>query len=76
MYGNVVDKDLSEILQRFLVKFIRGESLRLYHNEIRGIDAIDWKKYPEALIITNDEIHCEPIDKKLNELGALQDFIS
>ncbi len=76
MYGNVVDKDLSEILQRFLVKFICGESLRLYHNEIRGIDAIDWKKYPEALIITNDEIHCEPIDKKLNELGALQDFIS
>ena len=76
MYGSVVDEDLSEVLRSLLVKFIRGESLQLYHNEIRGVDAIDWKKYPEALMISNDEIHCEPIDKKLNEFGALRDFIS
>ena len=38
MYGNVVDEDLSEVLRSLLVKFIRGESLQLYHNEIRGID--------------------------------------
>jgi len=76
MYGNVMDKDLSEVLQSLMAKFIRGEALRLYNNEIKGIDALDWKKYPKALILSNDKILCEPIEGKLTEIKGLTDSIA
>jgi len=76
LYGNVMDKDLSEVLQTLMTKFIRGEALRLYNNEIKGIDALDWKKYPMALNLSNDKILCEPIDDKVTEIGALMNFIA
>ena len=76
MYGNVLNADLSEILQSFLLKFINGEALNLYNNEIKGVDAVDWKKFPKALIISNDKLKCEPVADKLTELNSLVDFIS
>ena len=58
MYGNVMNQDLSEILQLFLHKFISGEALRLYHNEIHGVDDLNWKALPAALIISDGIIRC------------------
>ena len=58
MYGNVMNQDLSEILQLFLHKFISGEALRLYHNEIHGVDDLNWKAFPAALIISDGIIRC------------------
>ena len=76
MYGNVMDSDLSEILQSFLVKYIRGDALQLYNNEIKGVGAIEWKKYPKALLVSGDALRCEPIADRLTEIKGLLDFIS
>jgi para-nitrobenzyl esterase len=76
MYGNVLNADLSEILESFLYKFINGEALNLYNNEIKGVEAVDWKKFPKALIISDDRLKCEPVADKLTELNSLVDFIS
>ena len=76
MYGNVMDSDLSEILQSFLTKFIRGEALRLYNNEIKGVGAVEWKKFPKALLVSNNALRCEAIADRLTEIKGLLDFVS
>ncbi len=76
MYGNVMNKDLSEILQTFLKKFISGDALRLYHNEIYGFDALDWEAFPQALIVSGGEIVCDTIEEdKIIEVKELFDFM-
>ena len=75
MYGNVIDPAISEILQRFLKKFMLGESLQFYNNEIKGVKAIDWKKFPCALIVSNKKFKCEPIEDKLTEIDGLWEFM-
>lgn len=62
MYGNVMNADLSEILQSMLQKFINGDALELYHNEIAGIDAFDWKAFPMALIVSEGKLQCDTIE--------------
>lgn len=57
-----MNQDLSEILQSLLYKFVNGNALRLYPNEIRGVDAIDWKAFPAALIVSGGELHCDTIE--------------
>ena len=56
MYGNVMNEDLSNVLQKLLQKYVNGNALRLYPNEIKGFDAIDWKAFPHALIVSDGEI--------------------
>ena len=75
MYGNVLDSDISEILQHFLKKFINGESLQLYNNEIKGVKNIDWEKFPCALIVSNKKFQCAPIEDRLNEIDGLWEFM-
>ena len=54
MYGDVMDGDLSETLQTLLRKFMNGDALRLYPNEIKGVDAFDWKPFPQTLVISDE----------------------
>lgn len=61
----MINKDLSEILQTMLKKFINGDKLQLYHNEIGGIDAIDWKPFPTALIVSDNELICDRIEDRV-----------
>lgn len=75
MYGNVLDPTISEILQAFLKKFISGDELKLYNNEIKGVKSMDWKKFPDALVVSSKEFKCESIEDKLTEIPALLDFI-
>ena len=65
IYGNVMNADLSEILQTFLIKFMNGNDLELYPNEIRGVDAIYWKAFPKALIISDGKCVCDTIEDRL-----------
>lgn len=58
MYGNVLDADLSETLQSLLLKFVSGKALRLYTNEIKGVDAFDWEAFPGALVVSDGELLC------------------
>ncbi len=71
LYGNVMDDDMSDILRSFLHKFISGDALRLYNNEVIGVDAIDWEKFPKELIVTEKKILCESIEAGLAEIKAV-----
>ena len=75
MYGNVLDPTISEILQALLKKFVNGDELKLYNNEIKGVKAMDWKKFPDALIVSSKEFKCESIEDKLTEIPALLEFM-
>lgn len=65
MYGSVMNADLSETLQALLLKFVRGDDLRLYPNEIKGVDAVDWEAFPRALIVSDGKLHCKRIEKRI-----------
>ena len=75
MYGSVIHQDLAEILQKLLEKFVNGDTLQLYPNEIGGVDAIDWKAFPRALVVSDDRLYCETIEDRLTEVKGLLDFM-
>ena len=75
MYGSVMNADLSEALQSLLLKFINGNALQLYPNEIKGIDAFDWKAFPKALIISDGKFTCGKLEDRLTEVDGLLDFV-
>ena len=75
LYGNVLDPTISEILQTFLQKFIKGDELQIYNNEIKGVEAMEWKKFPDALVVSSKEFRCEPIEDKLKEIGGLLELM-
>ena len=74
MYGSVLNGDLSKTLQTLLMKFIRGEALGLYPNEVKGVCAITWSSFPRALIVSDGELQCRKIEDRLTEVKALLDF--
>ena len=74
MYGSVLKKDMSEILRILLKKFINGDKLELYPNEISGVDAFDWKAYPKALVVSDGKLLCDTIEDRLTEIKGLLDL--
>jgi para-nitrobenzyl esterase len=74
MYGSVMNKDLAETLQTLSLKFMNGEALQLYRNEISGVDAVDWTPFPRALILSEDKLQCEPIGDRITAINGLLDF--
>ena len=75
MYGSVMNKDLSETLQTLLCKYIRGDALQLYRNEISHVDAFDWKPFPQALIVSDGKILCDTVEDRLTEVKGLLDYM-
>lgn len=75
MYGSVMNDDVSEILQAFLAKFANGSPLRLYHNEVYGVDALTWDAYPQALIAADNKLVCNTIEDKVLDVKDLLDFM-
>ena len=75
LYGNVLDADISEVLRGFLVKFLRGDAMRFYNNEIRGVSAIEWERFPKALLVSDKGLRCGPVEEKLTEIRGLVEFI-
>ena len=73
LYGSVMNQNLSEALQCFLLKFMTEDALQLYANEIKGIDAFIWKAFPQALILSDGELKCEPIEDRITEVKELLD---
>ena len=76
MYGSVINADVSKALQSFLHKFAGGNALELYRNEIRGVDALEWKEFPNALIVSDGNILCDTIEDKLTEIKGLFEFMT
>lgn len=58
VYGSVVNKDVSNIMQTLLSKFLHNEEVALYRNEIEGVDALNWKPYPGTLNVTDEGFIC------------------
>ena len=75
MYGNVLHTDISEMLRGFLIKFLCGDAMRFYNNEIKGINAIEWELFPKALIVTDKGLCCGSMENRLTEIKDLLDFI-
>ncbi len=75
MYGSVMNKDLSETLQTLLRKYVTGEALGLYRNEIGGLDAFEWKAFPQALIVSDGKLLCDTIEERITEIDGLLDFV-
>ena len=76
LYGNVLNRDIAETLQKLFRKFESGDELKLFNNEIKGIGAIDWKEFPRALIVSEKAFKCEPIADKLTEIKCLLELIA
>ena len=76
LYGNVQNHDIAETLQNLFRKFASGDELQLFNNEIKGIGAIDWKKFPNALIVSEKAFKCEPIADKLTEVKGLMKILA
>ena len=74
MYGNVLDSNISKIFQTFMTKFLKGDALQLYNNEIKGVNALNWEEFPKALIVTNENFKCELVENYLTEIKSLLDF--
>ena len=71
IYGNVLKQDIAKTLQKLFWKFVSGDELKLFNNELKGINAIDWKEFPKALIVSEKAFKCEPIADKLTEIKTL-----
>ena len=76
LYGNVLNRDIAETLQKLFRKFESGDEMRLFNNEIKGISAIDWKEFPQALIVSEKAFKCESIADKLTEVKCLLEFLA
>ena len=73
-YGNEVDSDISEILRNFLKKFVCGDAMQIFNNEIRGVSAIEWKRFPQALIVADKKIRCGQVEDNLTEVRKVLEF--
>ena len=75
LYGNVLNADVAETIQRLFRKFKDGDAMQLYNNEIKGIGAIDWKEFPDALIVSEKSFRCAPIEDRLTEVKVLLELL-
>ena len=75
MYGSVMNADLSETLQALLLKFVSGDALQLYRNEISGLDSLDWKAFSKALIVAGGKLACDTIEDRITEVKGLLDYM-
>ena len=76
MYGSVLNRDIAETLQRLFRKFANGDDVRLFNNEIKGVDGIDWQEFPKALVVSEKAFTCEPIVDRLTEVKVLTDLLA
>ena len=65
-------RDIAETLQKLFRKFESGDEMRLFNNEIKGISAIDWKEFPNALIVSENSFKCEKIEDRLTDVKGLR----
>ena len=49
--------------------------MRFYNNEIKGIDAMEWERFPAALLVSDDALRCGPVEDRLTEMKSLLEFI-
>ena len=48
-------------------KFIKGDALELYPNEIRRVDAVEWKAFPKAFVVSDGMLRCDRIEDSIQE---------
>ncbi len=55
-YGSIINEDIQKILRKLILKFMHGEELKLYKNEIEGAKKIVWNAYPDVLVVKEKEV--------------------
>ena len=75
MYGTILHQDIAEPIQKLFRKFASGEEMRLFLNEIEGFNAINWKEFPQALIVSEKKFKCKPIVDKLTDVKELLNLL-
>ena len=68
VHGNVVDYNIQEILNCFIMKAINDNKLELYNNEIVGVDKIKWEGFPKVMEIKDKIISIKSIDDVVIDL--------
>lgn len=67
--GYLNSKNITEITQTFIDKFIHGKDMALYKNEVKGVNEIIWDEFSESdervLKITRDKI--EVVNNEFSE---------
>ena len=76
LYGNVLNDDLSEVLQALLAKFVQGAEPELYHNEIKNVDALTWATFPQALVVRDDRLRSKPVEGELPRIKDLTNGVA
>ncbi|MCQ2420601.1 MAG: carboxylesterase family protein [Clostridia bacterium] len=66
-YGNVVNENISEILQALMMKAVHGEEPEFYNNEIEGVSAIKWETYPSVLAVSKNKIQLQAAEDTLTD---------
>ena len=66
-YGNVVNENISEILQALMTKVVHGEEPKLYNNEIQGANAIRWETFPSILTVSKNKIKLQAAEDTLKD---------
>ena len=74
MYGNIFEENIFKIFQVLMKKFMQGEPVQLYNNEINGVDAFKWENFPKALIVSQEKVKCNLIEYRLTEIQSLIDY--
>ena len=70
-----MNADLAETLQGLLLKFMNGDALQLYQNEIKGVDALNWMAFPYALIVSEGRLQCDRIEDRITAIKGLLEFM-
>ena len=49
--------------------------MKLYRNEIYGVSDFEWRAFPKALIVSDDELECDRIEDRVTEVKELQVYM-
>ncbi len=62
--GYINNRDITEVTQALIGKYIHGQSVELFKNEIKGVNGIVWNDFAEG---TNSVLHIEKGKIKMDE---------
>lgn len=56
--GTLVNSNVELIMQTLLMKFVKGEEVSLFDNELNGVNAVAWDSYPGILSVSDEKLFC------------------
>ena len=66
-FGSVVSGEITEVMQTLILKFIQGEAPALYNNEVDGVNAIEWKDYPDIFAVSKNKMQLQTPEETMKD---------